>query len=288
LLLFGFPDTLFGRGNILLYLFENIFGFPSTTVNFFLGMNPLLYLFTRHYPVIFGSGLLILFVISIGYFSLLLFKKGIKKIKIEIFILFTFFVFLISILPLQLFAGGNKSLVLLPFMVLIISLMRIRPNMRFLIFFICISQLFVSLLWVYLKIQKSPQEKASYWVESNIKKGEIIGLENIPIYQAIPDTFQKEFYYQQYGVKQNYKYSYQLIDSKSKSLPTLLVISNGDIETKAFRKTAKTDLMKRIEAEGYHKVISFAPDLKYLQSNDIDFFLSWIVAIPNEIIIFQK
>lgn len=288
LLLFGFPDTLFGRGNILVYLFENLVGFPNSSINYLLGMNPLLYLFTRHYPIIFGYGLYTLFLFSSGYFIYSLFKNKIKGNKIGIFIFFSFLVFLTSLLSLQLFAGGNKSLVLLPFMVLIISMIRIKGIGKFLVILICLSQLVFSLMWVTLRIQKSPQELSSVWMDKNVIRGETIGVENVPIYQAIPDTVQKEFYYKQYGVKQDYKYTYQVIDSNSKSLPSLVIVCNGDIETKMMKKSAKTDLMQRLHAEGYRKIISFTPDFEYAGISDGDFYLSWLLAVPNEIAVYKK
>lgn len=57
LVLFGFPDTLFGKGNINYYLYNNIIESRQNISNLQLGMDPIYYLFIRHYPLVFGYGL---------------------------------------------------------------------------------------------------------------------------------------------------------------------------------------------------------------------------------------
>ncbi len=288
LLLFGFPDTLLARGNILFYVFDNLVTSPGTTANYVLGMNPLLYLVTRHYPVIFGSGLLFLFIFSIFMFLFSLFKEGIQKNKITIFIFFSFLIFFISIIPLQIFGGGNRSLVLLPFIVLMISLIKQSNWMKLLVFIICISQMWVSLTWVFLKIQKSPQEEASVWIEKNLPQKTVIGIENIPIYQNIPDIVQKEFYFDQYNVKNKNNYKYEVISSTSKELPSVVILTNDRVEKTLIVKSDKKNLVIRLEEQEYKKLAVFSPHFLFSSYNDIDYYFSWLVTSPSTITIYAK
>ncbi len=295
-LLFGFPDTIFGRGNIMLYLYENIIQSPAALLNFDFGMSPLQYLLIRHYLMIFGQGLMLLFILSILFWGHILLKEGPKKYKTDIFILISFIIFLLSLLPLQMYGGGNRSLVLLPFIVLIVSLAwnklirinKLKPFLMTLISIVFLTQIYVSFIWVSMKTAKTPQERSSAWIEKNIIKSQIIGVENIPIYQMLPDIIQKEFYLQQYGVKQNFKYKYQIIDSNNKKLPHLIIISNGEIETKILKKSSKKQLMERLEKEGYKKIAFFTPAYKNYKINNTDFYFSWLIASPNTISIFKK
>lgn len=224
--------------------------------------------------------------------------KNINIYKFELFMFFIFIVFLLSLLPLQIFAAGNRSLVLLPLVVLIVGAttkqakINIKRIMIFIIVFIvCTAQLYQSLAWVYIKIAKSPQGTASEWIKKNIKNGQVIGLENIPIYQYIPEIIQKEFYYKQYGVKQKADYAYQLISSKSKKLPDIIIISNAEIETKLFQLSSKKLLVQRLQKEKYKKVFIVNPNYSYFKffGNENDYYLSGLlVASPNTIAIYKK
>ena len=295
--LFGMPDLLFGKGNVYDYVYTNIIVGPRDMSNFQLGMQPLSYLFFRHYPIIFSGGLIFLVIGSIILLVHLLFRenfiKNLGKYKQEIFLFFSLAVFILSLLPLQIYAGGNRSLVLLPFMVLIVASAYSKlHSARYVKLFAVVVilalvgfQLFESSLWIHKKVVKSPQEISSDWIQKNISKGQLIGLENIPIYQEIPDIFQKEFYFQQHAIKGAYRYKYEIVDSKSRNLPSLIVLANNDIEEKLLKESPKKDLVQRLESKGYKRIVAFRPEIKM---DERDFYFSWLVAVPNTITVFKK
>ena len=119
----------------------------------------------------------------------------------------------------------------------------------------------------------------------------MIGLENIPIYQGIPDILQKEFYFNQYTIKQNNKYRYEIVDSDTQKLPPIIVITGDEIEKGFVKISPKNDLSGRIQKEKYKKAAYFSPDLTYykLVNNLKDYyFFSWVVGSPYNISIYKK
>lgn len=302
LLISGFPDTLFGKGNILHYLYNNIIESRQVLSNINLNVDPLFYLLIRHYPLMFGHGLIFIFIASLIVLIHNFFKKSLRKsleqYKIEFFLLACLLIFYISLLTIKLASAGNRSLVLLPFLTLIIGVVfkKIQPFRRSKILVTCliaiviIAQMYESFSWTYMKIVKSPQEISSEWIKSNIAKDEKIGIENIPIYQSVPDIIQKEFYFNQYKVKNNNMYRYELINSKSNKLPSIIVVTSDDMEGKLIKTSAKKDLAKRLRKEGYKKVVVFSPDFKYYKAlgNEEDFYLAGIVTIPVNTSIYKK
>ncbi|MBI2031147.1 MAG: glycosyltransferase [Candidatus Levybacteria bacterium] len=286
--IFGMPDALFGRGYFFTSLKNDVFTASKSLLVLNPGKNVYQYLFFNHYPIIFGHGLFLLSIISILFWVYIFLKVGVKKFKIEFFILIAGLMFLISILPLNIFGGGNRSLVLLPFLVLISSLFlnKVKISRSKLVVigltFIVIVQIYNSFVWVHLKLIKSPQEISSQWIFKNIQKGSTIGIENVPIYQGIPDIIQKEFYYSQHSVKMNYIYKYEIVDSKSKKLPSIIVMTNGEIESQILKNSSKKDLMKRIERDNYKKLVVFSPDLRlfYFVGDDIDYYFSALIPSP--------
>jgi glycosyltransferase involved in cell wall biosynthesis len=300
IMLFGLPDTLFGRGNVLFYMAENIVQGPTATSNFDFGMSPYVYLFTRHYWVIFGHGLMMLFIFSLLFWGHTFLKDGFKKYKVELFIILSFLAFLLSLLPLQIYGGGNRSLVLLPFFVLIIAFAwrraikknSLKPLFVVVMSVVVLMQVYSSVVWVYMKAIKSPQEISSSWISKHIPAGATIGLENIPIYQSIPDLIQKEYYFNESKIKQKYIYKYQIIDAKSRQLPSVIVMTNGETEEQAtfLKVSPKRDLVRRLEKEKYRKIITFSSKGRtYLPfMNDMDYYFSWLSAEPFTTSVYMK
>lgn len=302
-LLFGLPDTLFGKGNIVSYLYDNLLVTPKGSFNMNLNMHPLVYLFTRHYPLVFGYGLISLFIFSsfywIYFFIQAFLKKELQNHKLEVFIILSFGAFFVSILPLQLLAGGNRSLVLLPFMVLMIILAFNRiaavKNLQVLssiiIILAIVTQIYQSFAWIAIKWADSPQIVASKWIEKNFKENTLIGLENIPIYQMLPELLQKEFYFNQYSKTHDQKYRYKIVNSTNNPLPSVIIITNGEIENELLLQSPKKELIERLQREGYKKVAVFSPDLTYFRlfGNDTDYYLSGLlVASPLSTSVFEK
>lgn len=298
LFLFGFPDTLFGKGNIIFYLYDNLINNPNRTPNFILGIDPISYLFLYHYPSAFGYCIVLFSVIAILFYSFLIIKNGLRNYKIEFFILCSFTIFIISTFTLRLAAAGNRSLVILPFLVLLIALFYRKISkilngtkiLNVLMVLIVLVQLYQSFAWMYIKFTPSTQEQSSTWIERNIPKGTRIGIENIPIYQYIPDILQKEFYFQQYKINYNTKYRYEVITSESKQLPSVIVISNGEIETKLLKNSDKKKLVERLKREGYKQTITFTPHIEFYKvfGTESDYFISEIMKTPLTTTVYKR
>ncbi len=302
-LFFGMPDTIFGKGNISDYLYDNIVRTPALTQNFRLDIPPYLYMFLVNYPHIFGYGLMTLAVLSVIYFISLILKISPKSVftkqKQLLFVIISLIIFIISILPLRMFGGGNRSLVLLPFIVLLISSVykqaEVISKTRYIaIIFVCFafaSQVYQSFAWLYIKYKDSPQETASIWIIKNIPIETTIGIENIPIYQFEPDVIEREFYYQEYRIGEKNDYKYQVVDYETFRLPKTVIITNDKIESVIFSDSSKKRLFERIRKEKYRRLAEFTPDLKYYKTfgSEKDFYFSGLlVATPVSIAIFEK
>ena len=294
LLLFGMPDTLFGRGNVLDYLYDNIIRTPNYTGNYQLGIDPFSYIFFRHLPLVFGYGLYGLTLIVVSFWIAQLFRKSNwQKYKIPNFILAGLGLFVVSLLPLRLMAAGNRTLVLLPFIIVLIGLAVKEIKNKFfpmLILVIIMLQLLQFFAWDSVKLSPSPEEQASEWIQKNVSQKKVIGIENIPIYQYLPDIIVKEFYFQEYKVNKKTNYRYAIVDNKTKKLPSVIVISNGDMEQKLLNESPKKLLLQRLERERYKKIATFIPDLNYyhLFGKEQDFYIAGIVTVPTGITVYRK
>lgn len=298
IILFGMPDTLFGRGNILYYLYDNILHTPQTTANYQVGIDPYSYLFLHHLPLMFGPGLTVAFILAGIYLFVSFFQKTTSEKKVIMFLFGGLSVFITSLLPLKFMAIGNRSLVLLPFIVLIVGFawremlqnQRLKKVCMFLLPIIISLQLYSAFAWMSLKTVHSPQEIASAWLESNILADSFIGIENIPIYQYLPHLVQKEYYFKQYNINYDSKYRYHIIDSIEKRLPPVIIITNESMEKELIPDSPKSKLVDRLKKEGYRKKLIIKPDLTYYSvlGNEHDFYLAGIVTVPITTSIYIK
>jgi glycosyltransferase involved in cell wall biosynthesis len=296
---FGIPDILFGRGDIFYYITYNLFTEPELAGSL-INTNPYGYLLFKNYPLTFGYGLVTAFVSALIYFLFKFAKRPnlILKLREEAFILFCFLVFFCSLMYLGFAGSGNRALVVFPFIILIVSfaykyLVRTKAKTLIMLFITIVTalQIIQSFSWISIKLAKSPQEKASEWIAKNVAKDYIIGLENIPIYQMEPDLIQKEFYFGQYDIKASYNYKYDLVDDSAKAFPGIIVITNGEIESKIVKGSPKKKLTERLKKEGFVEKMIFKPDLTYYYffGNDLDYYLSGLlVASPLTTTVYQK
>ncbi len=300
-LLLGIPDIIFGKGNLYEYFYSNVFVVPGNSENFVLDKPYWQYALFSIFPMDFGHVFSLLFAASLLYWIYTLFKafkeKKIRDYKQHLFLFLSFALFAISLIPLKIYFGGNRALVLLPFMAFMSGyfLKQIyQKNKRSLLLvflsILMLVQIFESISWVYIKWQSSPQEKSSKWVEKNIPHGQVIGLENIPIYQQIPNNLLKEFYNKQYNLPIENRYNYEIVDSKSPSLPKTIVITNGQASLHFEKESSKKDLLARLEKEHYKKSAEFNPDftLFHIFGTERDFFFAPLVAVPLSIEIYEK
>jgi glycosyltransferase involved in cell wall biosynthesis len=299
-LLFGIPDTILGKGDMVDYLYTNIIYGPGAAENLKLNINEFVYLIIKHYPLMFGHSIVILFIASLILMLFSIIKKGIKKFiienKIELFFLSGFMFFLISLFSIGVISAGNRTLVLLPFITFTVALgynkiRSIKKNVLFfLLFIIFLTQLYETYSWLHIKIAPNPQTLSSNWLKKNLNHNQTIGIENIPIYQNIPDIILKEYYFNESKIKYPYKFRYLIIDAKSQNLPPVVIVTNHEIENELFKKSAKNDLIQRLKKNKYKNIAHFTPELIHFKKygTEKDFFLAGIIPAPLSITIFQK
>ncbi|MCL4384683.1 MAG: hypothetical protein M1326_00005, partial [Cyanobacteria bacterium] len=189
----------------------------------------------------------------------------------------------VSLIPLKIGATGNRSLVLLPFFVFISAIFLNdlwKLNHKF-YFYILISivlsiQILESFSWVSIKLSQDPRLSSSIWIKENVQKGSVIGLENIPIYQMLPDIVLKEYYAKE---KDNNNYKYQILESSSNTLPKIIIITNREFDENFVMESPKKSLITRLNKEGYMVTQEFYPNLKFnsLFNNYLNFYISALV-----------
>jgi len=308
-LFFGNPDILLGKGSLFTYIYSNVIQAPTGASNFVFGMNYWEYYLKKLYPAVFGHLFYILFLFSLFYGLIFLFSKEIFKKTKEIIYTYrnqallciAFLTFSASLYLIKTEATNNRVLVLLPFMALSVVSFINSVNARIInklpkflfvsIMFLALSfQTLETLSWLPMKLSTDPRLTASYWIVKNIQKGTLIGIENIPIYQHLPDVIVREFYNNQYDTKTNTEFSYEIINSNSKHFPKTIIISNDDLESKYLRQSEKKNLLIKLNNLGYKKIIVFTPDFRYYKTfnSELTYYMSGLIQAPNTISIYEK
>ena len=169
---FGIPDIILGKGNLIEYLNSNLLETPALeSSNFILPTNLWVYLTTDLYPSIFGHIFYSGFVLSLIWFFLNL-RKNLINNKANVVLFICLILFLLSLYPLKIGATNNRVLVLLPFMAIffVVGINRIlnifKNNfLKFLIstvlFVAIIIQIFETYSWVYVKLSNDPRQTSS-------------------------------------------------------------------------------------------------------------------------------
>jgi len=145
------------------------------------------------------------------------------------------------------------------------------------------------MIWLSMRVGTDPRESSSFWINKNVSRNATIGIENIPIYQMLPDIILKEYYEGKYMQTTRNKYNYIVVDSKTKEFPEYVVVSNA-IEKKITINSDKKSLIERLELENYKLVSNFKPNLKYstLIAKEKELYLSSLMIIPNSISLYYK
>jgi hypothetical protein len=226
-----------------------------------------------------------------------------QQFRKELFLLISFFIFLLSIISLRTQAVGARLLVLLPFFSLLGALTfdkilrRIHKPVLKKIFFLLITITYLyqfgeAISWETTRWFPSPMETSSEWIHNNIPQGTTIGLELIPIFEQVPDVLLKDYYSTLYFPNFKSQYSYSIIDSKTTSFPQYVVLSNSGKLARYIAdnfKGQKSIIIDRLEKQNYKKIKTFTPNLFYyhLFNNDIAFF-NGLEAMPLSISIYKK
>lgn len=258
------------------------------------------YLAFKQYPAIFGFFLYLLSLLSFLIITIVFIFNYLKKrifLKKELFLCIGMLFFISSLVTLRgLGAGSNRALVLLPFMILIISLAQkhIWPILNkslkkvFMIIFILgmIVQTGQTLAWISVKYQEDPRSSSSRWLETEIPAKTEIGIENIPIYQMLPDVIIKEFYNQE----GDNRFTYQVIDANSQRLPKIVVLSSSDSIKTVLKASPKIDLINRLDKEDYQIIKNFSANFFFydLIGDRKDFIFANLIPMPTSITIYKK
>jgi hypothetical protein len=299
----GIPDLILGRGDYGEFLYSNLVAGPNGYSNLLTGFNVWWqYLLLRIFPIDFGLIFFAIYVVGAIYWLVIIIRNYLKKrfltLKIESFLLICLLLFSLSLISLGIGANGNRLLVLLPFYALLSAAFLQKIKERFsdhttaliIVFFaITIVQLFQSIIIVYVKWIPDVRQTSSQWIQKNIKKNTLIGVENIPIYQMLPDIIVKEFYTKERIRDYQANFEYQIIDSSSKILPSIIVLTNKELELNFLKDSTKKLLINRLIKEKYKEVIEFKPpEILYLfAGNYLNFSVSGLGPIPT-ISIFEK
>lgn len=307
-LIFGISDAVFGKGNPIFYLTENLTTIPNSTINKFNlgGISWLQYLVLTLYPLSFGKIFYFSFIISLLYFPIKILKNvsNISRtiyLNRNIFVVFLYFLFLLaSLYSLNIEANGNRLLVILPFMSIItVYVMNLiyKKNQNFkkqlliIIVSTClIFQFLESSSWLEVKIFKDIREISSQWIMSNLKSKSEIGIENIPIYQFLPDIVVKDFYSKQYDHFYNNLYNFKIISSKTNVFPKYVILTN-DFEGKFVKNSEKEKIVNNLIKNKYTKVKQFNINLKcikFFNPSNFDYFMSNLTSPVMSISIYEK
>ncbi len=306
-LLFGVIDILLGKGSLNEYLSSTLSRTPDfNAANFQISNKIWPYLLLDLFPTLFshafyivgilGAAILICILLWNLFFSRNKFKYIFDNRILVIFIA-VFILFVCSLIPLKLDATNNRVLILIPFLAYFVSyFIKFLSNKfnNFLIFiftiFIIILQLIESFSWLPVKLFNDPRQLSTIWINKNIPVNSTIGIQNIPIYQGLPDQVVKEFYYSQYRVENNNKFKYKIILATDNTYPQYVILTNVGVETKYKHNSETKDIYKNLQENKYKLLKKFSPNFKYLFlfTNDLNYYMAAIVQSPLEISIYKK
>ena len=299
----GVPDMIFGKGSYYQLLSSTLIQSPKASANYVLGYPAWFFLLVKEFPSVFGYFLCVLFYANVlfwGTFLLLALKnKTLKDYKLELTIFVTGFLFLLSTVLFGIDGGGNRSLVLIPFMILLPALLVMRlsdfgtthKKIIFVVLLVGLTfQAVQSASWISVKFFPDPREVSSIWIQKDIPAGSSIGIENIPIYQMLPDFVLKEYYFKQHDVNFVTRYNYDVISSEIDKFPKYVVITNDFDNLDYVKDSPKKDLVNKLLKDKYKRVKVFYPDLKYYNvfADKRYFVLANIMAIPVDISVYEK
>lgn len=300
----GIPDLILQKGDISGYLFSNLIESPHVYNNFLLEFHPWwAYLILRVFSLDFGY--VFLFLSLIVFITLLIFfvkqylKKSLNIYKHEVFLFLSLLLFLASFYQLHLGASGNRIIVLLPFLSLLLGIFlklfvsniykKRKVPLLILLTILLMLQTYQAQAVITAKWQPDVRVVSSNWLFANVKKGSEIGIENIPIYQMLPDILLKDYYLKENDPQYKTNFEYQIVDDTSKILPNVVVVTNREFETKYLKKSQKKSLVQRLEKEGYKIIKEYKPpkSLYDTMDNELGFYMSVLVSTPT-ITIYEK
>lgn len=296
-LLLGIPDLLLGKGDWKEFLYSNLVSGSSGYNNILTGFNSWWqYLLFKILPIDFGYGFFTIFLIGTLYWLMILLKSFFEKklyvFKNELFLLFCFLLFILSLIPLKLGASGNRLLVLLPFFSLLSGsfLQRVRGFIAQnkviiggLLIVIFVVQFYQSIITVFIKWVPDVRQMSSQWIKNNIKKNTLVGIENIPIYQLLPDNIVKDFYSKDRSDIYKADFNYKIVDALSTITPPIVIVTNKELDFYYFKNSPKKQLIKKLIKEDYKEIVEFKPPqfLYLFSGNELNYSISGLAPISS-------
>jgi glycosyltransferase involved in cell wall biosynthesis len=309
---FGIPDVILGKGSLVSYLVSNLHSTPDETSHVInLGMNYWVYFLSTLYPASFGRVFYFAFIITVLVGMIALIRKIVlqRNSLIKIFnenksfvvLILLFVSYVVNLLPMRIGALANRLVPLIPLMAIVVAYFvqyvyrkidskAIKIVIVILIFVLFLTQFVESYTWYSLKTENNLRAVASKWILGNIKSGTTIGLENIPIYQVIPDILLKEFYLNQYGRGQANKYTYKIVNSKTKNFPKTVILTNDYIEENYFVSSDKKSIVEELRKLQYRKIktIYLNSSIFSFFNNRLEFYMAAIIPLPDAISVYEK
>jgi glycosyltransferase involved in cell wall biosynthesis len=296
----GIPDFLIGKGSYFELINSTLVVGPNGGNNYNLNYPEWFYLVFVQYASLLGYFLFYIFGIGFIYWIINISKKRINmndvSSKEQLFLYLTFIFFFCSIIGFNIEGGGNRMLVLLPFIVLTLPyfIRHITRACNINVYFIetililgLSLNIFQTYAWQSVKLYVDARNTSSVWMETNIPKGSTIGLENIPIYQGLPDLVLKEFYEKQRNHDLQTRYSYVIV-SEISPLPRYIIITNDFDNMNYLKSSSKKLLVERLYEDNYVKIATFTPNLFLynLVADKITFLL--VYPTPLTISFYEK
>lgn len=300
-LVFGIPDLLLGRGNINEYLYDNLIRAPNYSSNYILGMPYWLYTLSKGIPLLFGN-----FFTAVSIFGLTfaMVKFILKRDKMlnknyHFFLLFSILFFILSLAPLKIEARGNRLLVFLPLMVLFSGIFiqkvfnsakaHYKTLITIVLIFLFLIQALESFSWLNFKLIADLRQSSSVWIEKNIPKGSKIGLEDIPIYQSLPDILLKDYYLNDRFGQDKSRYNYKVLNNLYEQDMDYIVLTNKETENYMLQ-SSKKKFIRSIDIKKYKEVFSAKQTFSLLGffRRNPDYFFSGLVQEPLSIHIYKR
>lgn len=274
-LLVGIPDVLFGIARLEQYydlFFSNLVLHPAETGNMILTIPWWLQLWGVEATAFFGTGFWLVFLGAQIYFFKKLWRNSFEqRLRYVTFLFGSFWLFVMSLVPLKLSASGNRLLVLVPFMVILVAvcfeelLVGKRSKLVGVMLAVAMGLQVVDLAsWQYVHFSPDIRMVSSDWIEAEVVVGSSFGLETGPLYRFEPDSILKDYFFQQYQLDVPARYAYTEVTAETVNFPEYVIVTNVRKES-WFKETPKKKLIQNLENDGYRVVAEFETPLTWQQ-----------------------
>ena len=224
------------------------------------------FLLTREFPEIFGYGLYGLALLGIWF---LLRKPEKNSFTVSLGLLGAY----TSLTFLGIWGGSNRASVLLPYGAVLAGTALGALSWRRSIAVVLITwQMGQSITWLGFKWRPDLRQT------SQILTLKPVGVENIPIYQMLPDQVLLQVYRR--------SAQFPVISVSASKLPDTVLVTDDQIEPLLWRKTAKTELLQRLSHENFRKTQGFSVDMGVV--NPIIFKIANLIPMPLSIGVYER